>query len=164
MAKLLDWYFSIKDKALCETQHSLSFSINYDGVKGLQALQQYQISDIDGVIRIAKVSNFAPASHHVAMVNEREGAVIHARLNAGERLVSNIFFIATSILLLAVLMVSLVLSFCGEFASAVLMLVVMLLGLVPILVLYLVSRISLFFSDVQAIYKILLDPESKILD
>ncbi|EAA3799130.1 hypothetical protein DOQ73_22970 [Salmonella enterica subsp. enterica] len=164
MTKLLDWYFSIKDKALCETQHSLSFSINYDGVKGLQALQQYKISDIYGVIRIAKVSNFAPASHHVAVVHEGEGAVIHVRLNAGERLVSNMFFIATSMLLLAVLIVSLILSFRGEFASAALMLVVMLLGLVPILVLYLVSRISLFFSDVQAIYKVLLDSEGALLD
>ncbi|MDG9931036.1 MULTISPECIES: hypothetical protein [unclassified Pseudomonas] len=164
MTKLLDWYFSIKDKALCETQHSLSFSINYDGVKGLQTLQQYKISDIDGVIRIAKVSNFAPASHHVAVVHEGEGAVIHLRLNAGERLVSNMFFIATSMLLLAVLIVSLILSFRGEFASAALMLVVMLLGLVPILVLYLVSRISLFFSDVQAIYKVLLDSEGALLD
>ncbi|WP_220811202.1 hypothetical protein [Pseudomonas paralcaligenes] len=164
MAKLLDWYFSIINKILCETKYSLGFSINYDDVKGLQALQRYRISDIDGVIRIAKMSNFAPASHHVAVVNEREGAVIHVRLNTGERLVSNMFFIATSILLLVVLIVSLVLSFRGEFASAALMLLVMLLGLVPILVLYLVSRISLFFSDVQAIYKVLLDSGGALLD
>ncbi len=156
MTKLLDWYFSIKNKILCEAKCSLSFSISYDGVKWLQALQRYRISDIDGAIRIAKMSNFAPASHHVAVVNEREGAVIYVRLNAGERLVSNVFFIATSMLLLAVLIVSLVLGFRGEFASVSLMSIVILLGLMPILMLYLVSRISLFFSDVEAIYKVLL--------
>lgn len=145
MAKLLDWYFSIKNKILCETKCSLDFSISYDDVKGLQALQRYRISDIDGAIRIAKMSNLAPASHHVAVVNERERAMIHVRLNAGERLVSNVFFIATSMLLLAVLIVSLVLGFRGEFASVSLMPIVILLGLMPILMLYLASRISLFF-------------------
>lgn len=164
MIKFLDWYFSIKNRILCETKYSLNFPVNLDGVKELKALRRYRVSDTDGVIHIAKMSNFAPASHHVAVVNEREGAVIHVRLNAGERLVSNMFFIATSILLLVVLIVSLVLSFRGEFASAALMLLVMLLGLVPILVLYLVSRISLFFSDVQAIYKVLLNSGGALLD